>query len=99
MKNALPPGRAFGLYSHTAEAYYNTDSVVYYDSTFSQKKQENDKFARFLAFTEPGSCIVMAEKDKFPYFLVYSAANFELHPRRKDLHNPVHRATIQQLQE
>ena len=28
-KNALPDGRALGLYSHTAEAYYNTDSVVY----------------------------------------------------------------------
>ena len=50
MKNALPSGRALGLYSHTAEAYYNTDSVVYYDSTFSQKKQENDKSARFLAY-------------------------------------------------
>ena len=85
LKNALPPGRAFGLYSHTAEAYCNTDSVVYYDSTFSQKKQENDKFARFLAFTEPGSCIVMTEKDKFPYFLVYSAANFELHTSQKGL--------------
>jgi hypothetical protein len=58
---------------------------VYYDSTFSQKKQENDKFARFLAFTEPGSCIVMTEKDKFPYFLVYSAANFELHTSQKGL--------------
>ena len=83
MKNALPPGRASDLYSHTAEVYYNTDSVVYYDSTFGQKKQENDRFARFLAFTELGSCIVMAEKNKFPYFLVYSAANFELHPLQK----------------
>ena len=43
-KNALPPGRASGLYSHTAEVYYNTDSVVYYDSAFGQKKQENDAF-------------------------------------------------------
>ena len=85
MKNALPPGRALGLYSHTAEAYYNTDSVVYYDSIFSQVKQENDKSARFLAFAKLGSCIVMAEKDKFPYFFVYSAANFELRTLQKVL--------------
>ena len=85
MKNALPPGRAFGLYSHTAEAYYNTDSVVYYDSTFSQKKQENDKSARFLVFGKVGTCIVMAEEEKCLYFLVYSAANFELRTLQKGL--------------
>ena len=42
----------------------------------------------FLAFTEPGACIVMAEKDKFPYFLVYSAANFELRIPQKGLAEP-----------
>jgi len=85
MKNALPPGRALGLYSRAAEAYYNTDSVVYYDSTFSQIKQENDKFARFLVFVELGSCIVMAEEEKCLYFLVYGVANFELCTQQKRL--------------
>jgi len=74
-----------GLYNHTAEAYYNTDSVVYYDSTFSQIKQENDKSARFLVFEELGVCIVMAEEEKCLYFLVYGAANFELRTQQKGL--------------
>ena len=43
MKDALLPSRASGLYSHTAKAYYNTDSVVYNGSTFSQKIQEYEK--------------------------------------------------------
>ena len=30
----------------------------------------------------------MAEKDKFPYFLVYSAANFELRTPQKGLAEP-----------
>jgi len=46
MKNALPPSRATGLYNHTAEACCNTDSVVYYDITFSKEKQGNHKFER-----------------------------------------------------
>ena len=85
MKNALPSGRALGLYSHTAEAYYNTDSVVYYDSTFSQKKQENDKSARFLVFCRNGCQHRYCRGEKIPYFLVYSAANFELRTTQKGL--------------
>jgi len=48
-------------------------------------KQENDKPARFLVFTELGACIVMAEEEKCLYFLVYSAANFELRTVQKGL--------------
>ena len=73
------------LYSHTAEAYYNTDSVVYYDSTFGQKKQENDKSARFLVLEGLDASVVRAEGKKIPYFLVYSAANFELRTPQKGL--------------
>ena len=82
MKNALPPGRALGLYSHTAEAYYNTDSVVYHDSTFSQEKQENDKSARFLAFEKSGSRIVMAEGRNYPISLSIAPQTLSCAPER-----------------
>jgi len=48
MKNTPPDGRVLQRYRHTAEAYHNTDSVVFNDNTFGQKWQENDKIARFL---------------------------------------------------
>ena len=34
---------------------------------------------------EMGACIVMAEREKCLYFLVYSAANFELRSVQKTL--------------
>ena len=40
MKNALPPGRALDLNRYAAEVYYNTDSVVYYDSRLIVELQE-----------------------------------------------------------
>jgi len=69
MKNALPLGRALVLYSHAAEAYYNTDSVVYYDSTFSLGKQENAKSARIFSFIELGDYRVMADNRGDSVFL------------------------------
>ena len=98
MKNALPPGRALGLYSHTAEAYYNTDSVVYYDSIFNQVKQENDKSARFLVFGEVGVSIVIAEGRKSPISLFIAPQTLSCAPRRKNLHNPVLRVTMRQTE-
>ena len=59
------------LYSHAAKAYYNTDSVVYYDSTFSQEKQENDRFARFLVSRKMDAYSIIAEEKNalFPCLL------------------------------
>lgn len=50
MKNTLPDGRVLHRYSRTAEAYHNADSVVFNDSIFGHKWQENDKIECFLVF-------------------------------------------------
>lgn len=66
------------------KVYYNTASVTYYDSTFSRRKQENDKFARFLALSRWGTYGVGALQTRQgrwwlpPYFFVYSDATVEV---------------------
>ena len=62
-KNALPPGRASSLYNYAAKALYNTDSVVYYDSTFSQKEQENNRFAQILVSENTDAYSIIAERE------------------------------------
>lgn len=76
MKNTLPFGRVLQRYRHTAEAYHNTDSVVFYDNTFGQNWQENDKIARFLV--SEALVFLMRWPGKEPlYFFVYSDAEIE----------------------
>ena len=86
MKNALPPGRALSEYDHTAEAYYNTDSVVYDDSIFMLKKQENNGNARFLVSNFTGVTCCLKIGAVFP--LCLQSRNSCALPRRNYLPSP-----------
>ena len=54
MQKSSAGWQSFKSFDNLPESMINTDSVVYYDSTFSRRKQENDKSARFLVFGEAG---------------------------------------------
>ena len=86
MKNALPPGRALSEYDHTAETYYNTDSVVYDDSIFMLKRQENNGNARFLVSDFTGVTCGLKIGEVFP--LCLQPRNSCVLSRRNYLPNP-----------